>query len=63
MADNKAFCAFLKFLRPSFVPPNRRQLSGKLLDDKYKRIKGKVEEKIGSSCGLSCQLDGWTNIR
>lgn len=50
-------------MRPSLKLPSRHQLSNKLLNDEYDRVKRSVDEKIHSAKTVGIQIDGWSNIR
>lgn len=50
-------------MRPSLKLPSRYQLSNKLLNNEYDRIKKSVDEKIKSAKTVGIQIDGWSNIR
>jgi hypothetical protein len=63
VADNSAVTAFFKILRPAWTPPNRRQLSGTLLEASFARQVGHTAAAFTREPLVALVTDGWSNIR
>ena len=59
--EQPAFLNFVKNLRPGYIPPERRTLSGNLLDKVYNEIKSSLKGELDDT---ECSLvqDGWSNV-
>lgn len=63
LAENEHWLAAFKMLRPSYNPPSRYILSGRLLDAEYELAKTDVQDTVMKATCLTVLTDGWTNIR
>lgn len=62
VADSIYFKRLVKALRPAYEPPNRRQLSGKLLDQANETIgKRNMELVVKMDKRVTLLVDGWQN--
>lgn len=62
VAQNTEFKKMVQNLRPGYVPPNRNQLAGNLLDDVYNDIEVNLKEELKEAT-ITLILDGWSNIK
>lgn len=51
----------IRKFRPSYTPPNHKNLSGYLLDDAYERLQDKMVDLLSNKEVLVISQDGWTN--
>lgn len=63
IVEHPLWIAFLKQLRPSFVPPSRKMISQSLLEKEYTKVKSDVCDAVENAPNLHLQCDGWSNIR
>lgn len=62
--ENPAFRKFLKKLRPSYTPPNRKAIAGPLLDACYEGTKAQMDKLLkDSGRQITLVTDAWSNIR
>lgn len=59
--EHEQFTKLLKMLRPGYVPPNRHQIGGFLLDQAYDSVMQTYSEQL---CGktVCMAMDGWSNV-
>lgn len=60
--EHPEFISMMQLCRPGYLPPNRKQIGGNLLDEVYSSVKMNME-KILSGKVVCMALDGWSNIR
>ena len=59
--EHKEFITLVKNLRPGYTPPNRKTLSGTLLDEMTCNLENEMKSQLqGKECTLV--QDGWSNI-
>uniref|UniRef100_A0A1B0DRC3 Uncharacterized protein n=1 Tax=Phlebotomus papatasi TaxID=29031 RepID=A0A1B0DRC3_PHLPP len=63
MFENPYWKAAIKNIDPAYDPPNRKELSGKLLDEEYSRRTVAVDQRINNATSLCIMCDGWSNVR
>lgn len=62
--ENDVFRQFLKRLKPTYKPTNRKALAGPLLDNTYAHIKLQMDRIIKEAAGqLTLVSDSWSNQR
>lgn len=55
--EHPAWLEFFAYMKPTFKPPTRKDLAGKLLDEAYDEMKMKVNEKVeAANSRLSLQV-------
>lgn len=63
MAESKYYTDMMNDLRPSYRPPNRRDLADKLLDREYEKVETAVSNKLSDkNLTLTMCIDGWTSV-
>jgi hypothetical protein len=60
--ENKYWQRFLHVLRPSFIIPNRDQMSNSLLENIYQETSTNAKETVASAQTVPILLDGWTQV-
>lgn len=61
-SEHPEFINMMQLSRPGYIPPNRKNIGGKLLDEVYDTVKSNIENNLKGK--LVCMaLDGWSNIR
>lgn len=60
-ANSTAFKTMCNDMRPSYNPPDRRALSGRLLDLAYEEVEDRMTELLSPKEVLVISQDGWTN--
>lgn len=64
--ENSGFLKMVNVLRPGYVPPNRKQLSGPLLDEVYNMYENKMATILfeqESNRPITLMLDGWSSCK
>lgn len=60
--ESKYFKNMMKTLRPAYSPPNRKQMSGQLLDEVHAKIVSQNNRLAGKmECEAALLIDGWSN--
>jgi hypothetical protein len=62
-ADNHAFRAAIKLLRPSYAPPSAKLIANGLLKQAHTKLASEVDEILNNSKYISIVSDGWSNQR
>lgn len=62
LVDNQEFREFCKALRPGYNPPDRKTMSGPLLENFYEKMLDKSTDELSNQC-VCLSIDGWSNIR
>ena len=63
-ASSQAYIDMIESLRPGFKPPNRKQLSGELLNRCCDEVELSMKEEMASdSTTVTLQQDGWSSIQ
>lgn len=60
-AERQAFLNLIKILRPGYIPPTRKQLSGALLDQIYEEVTDKAKADLHGK-NVTLVQDGWSSI-
>lgn len=60
--ENEHFKKWMKIMRPSYVLPDRKKLSSKLLDKEFELVQTLTKAEIESSSSMTLISDGWTDI-
>lgn len=63
VSKNAEFKKMIENLRPGYIPPNRDQLSGNLLDEVHEDIEECLKKELLDEAALTLILDGWSNIK
>ncbi|XP_054710424.1 uncharacterized protein LOC129220108 [Uloborus diversus] len=63
VSSNVEFKKMVEDLRPGYVPPNRHQLSGKLLDEACDDIENCLKKELVDEAALTLILDGWSSVK
>ncbi len=45
LVENEEFKSLVKKLKPSYIPPSRRQISGKFLNEEFQKVKSEKYRK------------------
>lgn len=61
--DHPLWQTALVSLRPSFVPPKRGVMGGKLLNGEYDTVMAAADKKVAQAEVVAITSDGWKNIR
>jgi hypothetical protein len=64
-ADNKYLRGFCEALRPGYEPPNRKELSGELLDALNDEVDAEMLKELSDIpeySALAISQDGWSNV-
>lgn len=59
--EHEEFLKLCTLLRPGYIPPNRRQIGGPILDEVYAETMAECKNKYEGEI-VSMSLDGWSNI-
>ena len=60
-SENSYWKEAFKILRITYTPPTKSMLTGELLDEEYKRVSGKVVEKLCTATSVAIISDGWSS--
>jgi hypothetical protein len=60
--ENHYFRKYLHFLRPSYTPPTRYVLSGRILDAEAARVEREDMKELQSCKLLTLLIDGWEDL-
>ncbi|GBP75210.1 hypothetical protein EVAR_88816_1 [Eumeta japonica] len=61
-SEHPEFIKMMQLSRPGYLPPNRKSIGGKLLDEVYDTVKSNMENNLKGKV-VCMALDGWSNIR
>lgn len=61
-ADHEEFKKLMSMLHPGYVPPNRLDIGGKLLDHIFNEEQNNCKEDLENKT-VCLSIDGWSNIR
>ncbi|GBP19290.1 hypothetical protein EVAR_79890_1 [Eumeta japonica] len=61
-SEHPEFIKMMQLSRPGYLPPNRKNIDGKLLDEVYDTVKSNMENNLKGKV-VCMALDGWSNIR
>jgi len=60
-SENEHFKNFIQILRPGYEPPNRKQLSGNLLDKIHNEIMDQTQSELKGKT-VTLMQDGWSDV-
>lgn len=63
VSKNAEFKRMIQNLRPGYVPPNKEQLSGSLLNEVCDDVEEKLKKELLGEGAVTLVLDGWSNTR
>jgi len=61
VSENEHFKNFIQILRPGYEPPNRKQLSGNLLDKIHNEIMDQTQSELKGKT-VTLMQDGWSDV-
>ena len=59
--EHAEFVAYVSALRPGYLPPNRHQIAGQLLDAEYVKVMKNTETTLKNKI-VCLSIDGWSNV-
>lgn len=60
--EGHQFAKFCEEMRPGYKPPNRKAMSGRLLDTIHEEVLGEIKDEVSFKDTLVLTQDGWSSV-